>query len=441
MLNAPITKSETKPTTSLRPVAPEATHELNPRFARVTGPYASGLRQQPTTTRLQAAYGNQAILRALNRAAPTASGALLQRKCVCGSTPGPTGECATCRAKRLQHQGVLQPKLTVGSVNDPYEQEADRVAEQIMRMPTQIRKATIIDRDIDSISPLQRRLLAQEQSSEASLIVHDVLHSSSQPLSPATRSFTESWLDNDFHHIYVHTGAQASESARAVNSVISVELLQRAEDGDATDLSSTEQLEDKPKKVCGPNVTKQLKNAQIKTRKKFADWKNSRKEEACQDLVSIIFGWGAWDIIQLNENDWILSHYGSQCASRGASPSCIKSVQIDSQCFYAGSVNYAHFGNMFDLCQGYYASAYPLNKQFTQNEMLRWIDIYKGTGITGLATPAPNFQSSVDWALAGFFNWPHGALTPQGDRSNCSSPCALPYTDGEFDVNWSGETF
>ena len=31
-------------------------------------------------------------------------------------------------------QGAIQPKLTVGAAHDPYEDEADRVAGQVMRM-------------------------------------------------------------------------------------------------------------------------------------------------------------------------------------------------------------------------------------------------------------------------------------------------------------------
>jgi hypothetical protein len=31
--------------------------------------------------------------------------------------------------------GVLQPKLTIGQADDPHEREADRVADQVMRMP------------------------------------------------------------------------------------------------------------------------------------------------------------------------------------------------------------------------------------------------------------------------------------------------------------------
>ena len=35
----------------------------------------------------------------------------------------------------ILHGSRIQPKLRVGQPNDKYEQEADRVAEQVMRMP------------------------------------------------------------------------------------------------------------------------------------------------------------------------------------------------------------------------------------------------------------------------------------------------------------------
>ncbi len=37
--------------------------------------------------------------------------------------------------QRMLQTGTIQAKLTIGQPNDPYEQEADRVAEQVMRMP------------------------------------------------------------------------------------------------------------------------------------------------------------------------------------------------------------------------------------------------------------------------------------------------------------------
>jgi hypothetical protein len=387
---------------------------------------------------------------------------------------------------------VIQAKLTINEPGDEYEREADRVAEAVMRSP-----------ELDLQCPCacggkcsdcksghgnhepERLQIGQVASGRPSArqappLVHEVVASPGQPLDRAAREFLEPRFGHDFSRVRVHTDGAAAESARAVNAsaytvghhmvfrdgahalrtaegtrLLAHELahvvqqraasvpalgrasgrLQRQADG------GSEQLTDKPQAKCGPDVTKQLKDAQIKTRKQFDKWNSSRKESACQDLVSLIFGPIAWDIIDLNESDWILANYGPTCATTETNPSCIKSVQIDNECFYAGSVNYVHFGNMFDLCQNYYASAYPLNKQFTQNEMLGWINFYKGTGMTGWRTPDKNFQSSIDWATAGYFNWPHGALTPKGDRPNCSPTCSLPYAGGDFRVNWSGENY
>ena len=50
---------------------------------------------------------------------------LIQRKCACG------GSCPSCSTK----DESIQPKLKIGAPNDKYEQEADQVADQIMRMP------------------------------------------------------------------------------------------------------------------------------------------------------------------------------------------------------------------------------------------------------------------------------------------------------------------
>jgi len=54
---------------------------------------------------------------------------LLQRKCACGGTPGPTGECEQCKGRRMG----LQRKLAINKPGDRYEQEADGVAETIAR--------------------------------------------------------------------------------------------------------------------------------------------------------------------------------------------------------------------------------------------------------------------------------------------------------------------
>ncbi|MDR4480904.1 MAG: DUF4157 domain-containing protein [Nitrospira sp.] len=56
---------------------------------------------------------------------------MLQRQCACGETSGLTGSCPECEKTKLLGQS-LQTKLRISEPGDAYEQEADRVAEQVV---------------------------------------------------------------------------------------------------------------------------------------------------------------------------------------------------------------------------------------------------------------------------------------------------------------------
>jgi hypothetical protein len=58
---------------------------------------------------------------------------LLQRKCHCGGSAGLTGECDACKSKKQLGQ-PMQTMLRINEPGDEFEQEADRIAEQVMRM-------------------------------------------------------------------------------------------------------------------------------------------------------------------------------------------------------------------------------------------------------------------------------------------------------------------
>ena len=75
---------------------------------------------------LQSTYGNAAASRSL------------QPKRTNDSKTAPPAFDTRPSVQRLPvtRGSPLQPKLTVGAAHDPYEQEADRVAQQVMRMPT-----------------------------------------------------------------------------------------------------------------------------------------------------------------------------------------------------------------------------------------------------------------------------------------------------------------
>ncbi len=145
---------------------------------------------------------------------------------------------------KLVARGVLQRKLTINRPGDIYEQEADRVADSVMRMPD----PAAASQRVTSVGPavgLQRCSCGQSSSggqceeckskvmalqrisngsasgagATAPAIVHDVLRSPGQRLDAATRSFMEPRFGHSFGSVRVHTDDRAAESARAVNAL------------------------------------------------------------------------------------------------------------------------------------------------------------------------------------------------------------------------------
>jgi hypothetical protein len=94
----------------------------------------------------------------------------LRRRCACGGTPGPTGECEECRKKRLQRR------------------------ERKPRPGTQSNS---------SIPP----------------IVDEVLRSPGRPLDPETESFFESRFGHDFSKVRVHSDSAGNRSARSIKAL------------------------------------------------------------------------------------------------------------------------------------------------------------------------------------------------------------------------------
>lgn len=127
-----------------------------------------------------------------------------------------SGSCAECPKK--SHVGKpLQTKLRINEPADQYEQEADRVAEQVMRMP----EVDVNERTNDVGSPLVQRQATGSGTGmmEAPPIVDDVLNSPGQPLDTATRAFFEPRFGHDFSRVRVHTDARAVESAESARAL------------------------------------------------------------------------------------------------------------------------------------------------------------------------------------------------------------------------------
>ena len=122
----------------------------------------------------------------------------------------------------------LQPKLEVNTPGDEFEQEADRVADQVMRMPEPgLQRACSCGGKCPECSEEKRGGLQVQTKREESQgpseptappIVHDVLASSGRPLDSAARAFMEPRFGFDFSQVRVHAGPAAAESARSVQA-------------------------------------------------------------------------------------------------------------------------------------------------------------------------------------------------------------------------------
>ncbi|MGC1310441.1 MAG: DUF4157 domain-containing protein [Phormidesmis sp.] len=136
---------------------------------------------------------------------------------------------------------VVQAKLTVGQASDQYEQEADRVANQVMAMP-----GPGHIRHTPSIQHLNPKLGAQRQMSdldedEDEKLVQakgngsrvapaevgaiagiseglQISRGGGQPLSPSVRKFMEPRFNNDFSQVRVHTDGAANLQAQKLNA-------------------------------------------------------------------------------------------------------------------------------------------------------------------------------------------------------------------------------
>jgi hypothetical protein len=123
--------------------------------------------------------------------------------------------------------GTIQAKLAVGSANDPLEHEADRVADQVMRMfDPRLRAGAApqaVNRKCAACEDEEQGLLqtkpARVTASEAHPIVGDVLRSAGQPMDRATHAFFEPRFRFDFRNVRIHADSQAARSASAMGAL------------------------------------------------------------------------------------------------------------------------------------------------------------------------------------------------------------------------------
>jgi hypothetical protein len=113
----------------------------------------------------------------------------------------------------------VQTKCTTGQPPDVLEQEADTVADQIVRPSSYTTKAAQISRQISPRCTHPAAGSAAENPQVAPAVVRDVLRSPGTALDGATRSFFEARMGQDFSAVRVHSDAKAAQSARTLHAL------------------------------------------------------------------------------------------------------------------------------------------------------------------------------------------------------------------------------
>ena len=168
-------------------------HSQNPGFSTPARPDTATfgpVRREHPVLRLQRTRGNQAVLRMLQ----------------------------------------IQTRLAVSQPGGEHERETDRISADVMSMPEpQVRRdcawgggATTVGAGSRAghVTPCQTEpvLAGERGQTETPPIVHRVLATPGEALDRATRRFMEPRFGANFAHVRVHTGSEASKSARAVGA-------------------------------------------------------------------------------------------------------------------------------------------------------------------------------------------------------------------------------
>jgi hypothetical protein len=124
----------------------------------------------------------------------------------------------------------IQPKLTINQPNDVYEQEADAMADKVMRMQqpgVQLKPLSItgVQRKCAHCEEDEKKMQRKEMNNEATAADNNLEHyvgslnSNGQALPDEVRNFYEPRFGYDFSNVKLHTDNVAAKSAQSVNAL------------------------------------------------------------------------------------------------------------------------------------------------------------------------------------------------------------------------------
>lgn len=158
----------------------------------------------------------------MNRSFNLARPGLLQRKCSCGATPGPSGECAECRKRRV----AIQRSTPDGNRESAVCSSVPSIVHDVLRSPGQPldpeTRAFFEPRfgfDLNGVFPY-----AKESVPMPAHLTIGAAHNGLEQDAEMTarrimaRSATPTTRGHDFGRVRIHTDDKAAESAQAINA-------------------------------------------------------------------------------------------------------------------------------------------------------------------------------------------------------------------------------
>ncbi len=197
----------------------ESTSESTNQTAAAHSPPAPETAVAPARAavmRMHQAFGNRAVSGMLQRQTGPVT---VQRKCGCGGSG-----CESCSEREDKSSFPIQTKLAVNAPGDVFEQEADRVADTVMRSTIPISAVSAGSLSIQRrLNPgtLPSRVRAPPSAASAeghveSRILGRLGRGSTLP--SFSRTFMEGRFGVDFGSVRVHTGAEAHDLNRSLHA-------------------------------------------------------------------------------------------------------------------------------------------------------------------------------------------------------------------------------
>ncbi len=140
----------------------------------------------------------------------------LQRKCSC------SGSCPKCQSPLSgdRNKFPLSNNFVFNHPHDSYEEEADRIANQVISNPSN----NFPNEPVKPVKVSQTSLIMRKDqgsslpNSIANSAVAKTLNTPGKPLDPNTKNFSESRFGHDFSQIRIHDDSTAASSAKSIHA-------------------------------------------------------------------------------------------------------------------------------------------------------------------------------------------------------------------------------